>query len=146
MNLKKMITVGITAAIAASTIAVTALTFVNGYDKPYKSGYSYAYTGDSYVRMEYYEVSNFVFTRAVNKKSTTIYPRLFVKVRNSNNKVIDSSSGDRTLTKKGSAGEYGVMGCSNYRSTNGDNYVHRVDVYTNPNHSNKVSTIKKTVG
>lgn len=143
MNLKKIVTLGITAAIAASTIAVTALTSVNGYDKPYKSGYSYAYTGDSYNRMEYYENANFIFTRAVNKKSKKLYSKLFVKVRSGNN-LIKSSSGDRDLDKKGAAGDYGVVGCYNYANAN--NYIHRIEVYTDPNHSFQVSTIKKTVG
>ena len=143
MNLKKIITLGITAAIAASTIAVTALTSVNGYDKPYKSSYSYTYTGDSYTRMHYYENANFIFTEAKNKTSKVLYPRLFVKVR-AGNKEIKSSSGDRDLDKKGSAGQYGVIGCYNYANAN--NYIHKVVVYTDPSHSYKVSTIKKTVG
>ena len=99
MNLKKIVTLGITAAIAASTIAVTALTSVNGFDKPYKPGYSYAYTGNSYTRMDYSEKGNFVMTRAKNKKSTKLYPKLFVIVRDYKLDEVDSSKEYRELAK-----------------------------------------------
>ena len=147
MNLKKIVTLGITAAIAASTIAVTALTTnAAKYDKPYKSGYSYAYTGDSYNRMDYYENGTFIMTKATNKKSTVLYSILYSVVKDSKGNRVDRSFGDRTLQKKGSDASIGVIGCYNYRSTTGNNYLHRIEVFTDPNHSSKVTTIKKTVG
>lgn len=146
MTFKKLITIGITAALAACTIAVTALTSVSGYSKPYKSGYSYNATGNSYVNMNYHEISNFVQTRATNKKSKKTYTRVGVYVYTNDGYFVDGSNVIRDLTKKGTDGQVGVNGCYNYRSSGATNYQHTVTIYSGSNHSNAISSVSKTVG
>lgn len=143
MKIKKILTAGITTAIAVSSVAVAAISTVNGYDNSYKSGYSYTYNGNSYAKMNYYEDGNFVQTKATNKKSISLYPELFVYVYDAHGRIVDSSSAYRTLKGKGTIG---INGCYNYRSTSGRSYKHKVVVYKNSTHTNKVATMSKTVG
>lgn len=143
MQLRKILTAGITTAIAISSIAVAAVSTVTGYDNTYKAGYSYTYNGNSYAKMNYYESGNFVQTKATNKKSATLYPEIFVYVYDAYDKIVDSSSAYRTLKGKGTIG---INGCYNYRSTTGKSYKHKVVVYNNSSHTNKVTSMTKTVG
>ena len=116
MNMKKTITIGIASIIAFSTIATTAMVSVGAFDQTYESNYNYTYNGNSYAKMDYYEAGNFVQTRATEYK---------------------------TLSTKGSIG---IKGCSNYRSSGGNNYKHTVIVYRDSSRTNKVATISKNVG
>lgn len=93
--------------------------------------------------MDYNEAGNFVQTRATNKQSLTEYPKISVDVYYSNGGYLDGASEYKTLSTKGSIG---IKGCSNYRSSGGDNYKHTVTVYRDSSHTNKVATISKTVG
>ena len=146
MNLKKIVTLGITAAIAVSTIAVTALTSVSGYSKPYEPGYSYTVTKNSYVKMTYHEAGNFVQTAATNKKSTKTFTRVGIYVYKNNGTLVDGSEPIKDLAKKGASGYVGAIGCYNYRSSGATNYRHTVKIYNDAHHINVISSISKTVG
>lgn len=122
-------------------MATTAI--VGAFDKTYESNYNYTYDGNSYARMDYYEAGNYVQTRATNKQSLTEYPKISVDVYYSNGGYLDGASEYKTLSTKGSIG---IKGCSNYRSSGGDNYKHTVIVYRDSSRTNKVVTISKTVG
>lgn len=122
-------------------MATTAI--VGAFDKTYESNYNYTYDGNSYAKMNYYEAGNFVQTRATNKQSLTEYPKISVDVYYSNGGYLDGASEYKTFSTKGSIG---IKGCSNYRSSGGDNYKHTVTVYRDSSHTNKVATISKTVG
>lgn len=134
---------GIASIIAVSTMATTAIVSVGAFNQTYKSNYNYTYDGNSYAKMDYYEAGNFVQTRATNKQSLTEYPKISVDVYYSNGGYLDGASEYKTLSTKGSIG---IKGCSNYRSSGGDNYKHTVTVYRDSSHTNKVATISKTVG
>jgi len=114
-------------------MATTAI--VGAFDKTYESNYNYTYDGNSYAKMDYYE--------AGNKQSLTEYPKISVDVYYSNGGYLDGASEYKTLSTKGSIG---IKGCSNYRSSGGNNYKHTVIVYRDSSRTNKVATISKNVG
>ena len=143
MNMKKTITIGIASIIAVSTMATTAMVSVGAFDQTYESNYNYTYNGNSYAKMDYYEAGNFVQTRATNKQSLTEYTKISVDVYHSNGLYLDGASEYKTLSTKGSIG---IKGCSNYRSSGGNNYKHTVIVYRDSSRTNKVATISKNVG
>lgn len=146
MTIKRIFTIGITAVIAASTVAVTALTSVSGYSKSYTPGYSYSVTNNSYVKMDYHESGNFVQTVATNKKSTTTYTRVGIYAYTNDGYFVAGSNPIKNLAKKGASGYVGANGWYNYRSSGATNYQHIVIIYTDNTRNKVASSISRTVG
>lgn len=143
LRAKKLISLILAVLLLASTCVVT----VMGYDKPFKSGYSYSVKDSkNYVKMEYLHntSAHVVNTYANNLTDTQIKAVLAAQTRG---KSSDKIKSETIETKLINSGAKAGVGTSDWRSTSTNVYYwHEVDVFGNTSTTYVASAVYKTVG
>lgn len=136
MKTKKIITILLAVLLAVSTCVVT----VMGYDKAFKSGYSYsAKDSKGYSKMEYIHIPNAhaVVTYANNLTNSSFTANIITyTVKKATASIVDQGKAQRNIP----AGTKSGVGASDYRSKSTNVYYHH-EILTS-----KGTSIVKTVG